>query len=107
MFKSRSDRKVVTLLIEVNLVALDSWLRRGGDIEDINFAQESQQQETELSSRYLEYYIDILPRGEKSEMYFDRAKAAFLTILTDMRRLVLTNDTFWNGAFGVSTHQSR
>jgi hypothetical protein len=77
MFKSRSDRNVVTLLMEVNLVALESWLRRDSDIEDINFAQESQQQETELSPRYLEYYIDILPRGEKSEMYFDRAKAAF------------------------------
>lgn len=71
MFNTKRDRQIVELCIEFNLTAIDKWLDTGSKIEDIKkIPKEWNGDDVKLS-----YYIDVLPNGKSSDMYFHRKKS--------------------------------
>lgn len=70
MFNTKKDRQIVELCIEFNLTAIDAWLEAGSIIEDI----EKIPKDWNSNDIKLSYYIDVLPNGQNSDMYFHRKK---------------------------------
>lgn len=70
MFKPKTDRQIVELAIEFNLSAISKWLDENDEIEDI----EKIPKDWGSDAVTLSYYVDILPNGQNSDMYFHRKK---------------------------------
>lgn len=70
MFKSKKDRYVVELAIKFNLSEIDKWLDKSGKIKDIK----KPPKDFNGDDVWLSYYIDVLPNGQSSDMYYHRKK---------------------------------
>ena len=69
---------VVEVGIEINLNTLDQWIVSNGEIEDIALSEKESDIADEIYHRRThKFYIDILPNGQRSEIFFDRTKVAF------------------------------
>jgi hypothetical protein len=78
MFQSKRDRMAVELGIEINLNILDQWIASNGEIEDIALSEKESDITDEIYHRRTQKFcIDILPNGQRSEIFFDRTKVAF------------------------------
>lgn len=70
MFKVKKDRNVVELAIEFNLTAINKWLGDFGEIKDI----EKIEKDWAVDAVKMSYWIDVLPSGQNSDMYYHRKK---------------------------------
>jgi len=70
VFRSKKDRHVVELAIEFNLSAIHEWLDKGGEIKDTEKMAKDWDSDAVIQS----YFIDVLPNGNMSDMYFHRRK---------------------------------
>lgn len=70
MFNTKKDRNVVELAIEFNLTAISRWLGENGEIKDI----EKIEKDWGSDAIKMSYWIDVLPSGQNSDMYYHRKK---------------------------------
>ncbi|MCK5027713.1 MAG: hypothetical protein KAS07_04805 [Candidatus Pacebacteria bacterium] len=70
MFNTKKDRYIIELAIEFNLSAINKWLNKSGKEEDI--AKISKDWGND--DVWLNYYIDVLPSGQSSDMYHHRKR---------------------------------
>lgn len=74
MFGTKKDRNVIELEITFNITAIEDWLKKDGDIKDV----EKQNPEWDYSGDvFKSYIIDVLPNGNSADMYFHREKNLF------------------------------
>lgn len=76
MFGSQKDRKVVQLTIEFNFTAIEKWLDVSGEIEGVEHIEKDWTDAVIQS-----YQIDILPSGQRSDMYFHRKKGLICQLI--------------------------
>jgi len=69
MFNNKKDRQLVELVIEFNLTAIGKWLDDNGEIEDIEKIEKNWK-----DSMIQRYFIDMMPNGQNSDMYFHRGR---------------------------------
>ncbi len=73
MFGTKKDRQIVELEIEFNLTAINKWLDKDGELEDIEKMKDWNAGDSVVEK----YCIDVLPNGQRNVMYFHRKKGVF------------------------------
>ncbi|TSC79131.1 MAG: hypothetical protein G01um101425_768 [Candidatus Peregrinibacteria bacterium Gr01-1014_25] len=76
MFGHKKDRHVVELIVQFNLTAIDTWLHDGAKIENIEVGKKWQTEDIIKS-----YFVDILPSGNNSLIFFHRESKKFANSL--------------------------
>ena len=71
MFKQTKDKQVIGLTIEFNLSAISEWLNSSGQSKGVDKKNNYRNTKDPM---FLRYYIDVLPNGQMSDMYFHRQK---------------------------------
>jgi hypothetical protein len=71
MFSAKKDRQIVELTIEFNLSAISKWLDESGEVENVEKIEKNWGDD---DIEKLSYYIDMLPSGQNSDIYYHRKK---------------------------------
>lgn len=71
MFNTKKDREVINITIEFNLSAISLWLKKNGEIQDIETTEKFWGANIVKQS----YFIDVIPNGKRSDSYFHRNKS--------------------------------
>lgn len=78
---NKKDRHVIELIIKFNLTTINEWLNNGNKKNKINKVEDFEENEKHwdiLTNDIIRsYYIDVLPNGQNSDMYFHREKGVF------------------------------